>query len=167
MKNKNQLTTDAQLVLKKLANVLRKMSSEQYSTPLSIFDENTFGSHTRHIIELFQALMDGYNSAMVIYDNRKRDPRIHSDRDFALECIEELINEIDKEDKTMHLKTVHLGDAELVETNYNRELLYNIEHCIHHQAILRIGLNYLNINIDDDDFGYAKSTLKYRSQCAQ
>jgi len=60
-------------------------------------------------------------------------------------------------------------DSELVciETNYYRELLYNLEHCIHHQALIRVALFQMeNIKVNAN-FGVAPSTIEYRKQCVQ
>jgi hypothetical protein len=54
-----------------------------------------------------------------------------------------------------------------VQTNYFRELLYNLEHSIHHQALIKVAvLKNKNIQLCSE-FGVAKSTIEYRTQCAQ
>ena len=54
-----------------------------------------------------------------------------------------------------------------VKTNYFRELLYNLEHSIHHQALIKVAvLKNKNIQLCPE-FGIAKSTIEYRTQCAQ
>ena len=55
----------------------------------------------------------------------------------------------------------------VIESNYYRELMYNIEHCIHHQAIIKIALLHLGKTEIVENFGIAKSTIEYRRQCAQ
>ena len=42
------------------------------------------------------------------------------------------------------------------------ELVYNIEHAVHHMAIIRIAVQHEFPDLAlDDEFGYATSTLKY------
>lgn len=54
-----------------------------------------------------------------------------------------------------------------IQSNYYRELLYNLEHCVHHQALIKVAvLQFENILIDDN-FGVARSTIEYRKQCVQ
>jgi hypothetical protein len=54
-----------------------------------------------------------------------------------------------------------------VSTNYYREVIYNLEHTIHHMALIRVGINELG-NIDlPKDFGVAPSTIKYKQLCVQ
>jgi hypothetical protein len=51
----------------------------------------------------------------------------------------------------------------VIATNYLRELTYNIEHAVHHMAIMKIGIRevagYINLPID---FGVAVSTIRYK-----
>ena len=51
----------------------------------------------------------------------------------------------------------------IIETNYYRELAYNMEHTVHHMAMIRIGINELSSVAVDESFGIASSTIKYRS----
>ena len=49
-------------------------------------------------------------------------------------------------------------------TSFDRELLYCLDHAIHHQALIKIGLKELQIaDLVGDDFGVAYSTLRYRA----
>jgi hypothetical protein len=50
-----------------------------------------------------------------------------------------------------------------VNTNYYRELLYNMDHAIHHCAIIRIGLMSFDHVSIPEGFGIAPSTIRHRS----
>jgi anionic cell wall polymer biosynthesis LytR-Cps2A-Psr (LCP) family protein len=82
-------------------------------------------------------------------------------------AIAALLNSMTKPNKKLVLKQV-IDEIEVtIESNYNRELLYNLEHCIHHQALIKVAvlqMKYLQI---DENFGVARSTIEYRKQCAQ
>ena len=67
----------------------------------------------------------------------------------------------------MQLQQIVDGEELLIETNYNRELLYNLEHCIHHQALIKVALLQSESITVDANFGVARSTIEYRNQCAQ
>ena len=67
----------------------------------------------------------------------------------------------------MTLRQVIDGEELRIDSNYFRELLYNLEHCIHHQALIKVAilqLGHLHVN---ENFGVARSTIEYRKQCAQ
>jgi hypothetical protein len=53
----------------------------------------------------------------------------------------------------------------LVNTSFERELVYCLDHAIHHQALIKIGLKEQELShLVSQDFGVAYSTLRYRKQ---
>jgi hypothetical protein len=56
----------------------------------------------------------------------------------------------------------------LVNTSIERELIYNIEHAIHHMAIIQIAVKHYFKYIDlNKNFGIAYATIKHHEKCAQ
>lgn len=164
------LTTPIQQLFKQLQTTIGSLSNEQYSAPSSFLTGATIGQHIRHIIELFQELETGYKTGIVNYDNRKRDRRIETDRSFAVQQLDDLHAGIGKPDKKLMLKAGYdpvTDDFAEVETNYMRELIYNLEHTVHHMALIRVGIKEVSKIYLSDDFGIAASTLKFRQACAQ
>ena len=54
-----------------------------------------------------------------------------------------------------------------VQTSFFRELTYCMDHCIHHQSLIKIALlEQKLIHLIDPNFGVAFSTQLYRNQCA-
>lgn len=157
------LTTEAVATLKRLLHVLQDLNLDEYTEKLPLLGDSSIGEHTRHIIELFQVLKAGYSHGVINYDDRQRDVRIQTNIDVAMEAIAHLISDISQPNKDLILHTLNHNNRPF-STNYDRELLYNIEHCIHHQAIIRIGLSILEKNTGDEAFGVAPSTLLYRRQ---
>ena len=101
------------------------------------------------------------------YDRRNRDYRIQTDTHFALQCIADIKKQLEKENKKLLLEQI-VDEEELhIESNYFRELLYNLEHCIHHQALIKVAVLQLEHLQIDANFGVARSTIEYRNQCAQ
>jgi hypothetical protein len=70
-------------------------------------------------------------------------------------------------DKTLVLVGDFGGVITEVFTNFQRELVYNLEHTVHHMALLRIAVNQVSSIPLPEDFGIAMSTIKYRKACAQ
>jgi hypothetical protein len=77
---------------------------------------------------------------------------------------------LDRPDKEMILEASY-SDVETeplrIPTNYYREVAYNLEHTIHHMALIRVGIREVSSVELPADFGVASSTIKYRKQCAQ
>ena len=104
---------------------------------------------------------------MLNYDTRNRDILIQTSPSFAIEKIDEICNSIEKENKDLILESVFFDVISRINTNYFREVIYNLEHCIHHQALIKVAVfqfEYLTVNAN---FGVAPSTIVYRNQCAQ
>jgi hypothetical protein len=157
-------------VFGQIDTVLHSLSGEEYSRQSNLLFKATIGQHVRHIIELFVELDKGYESGTVNYEKRKRDNKIETDKYFASLLLEDIINKVGKKDKTLVLETGFTNLAEDVicmNTNYYRELAYNIEHTIHHIALIRVGINELSTITADENFGVAPATIKYRKACVQ
>jgi hypothetical protein len=153
--------------LNELIGLLQQLSNDEYSNPCTHLSNSSIGEHTRHIIELFQCLENQYESGVINYDDRQRSARIQTDTDFAIQQIVKIQNNLDKENKNIVLKQKIESHEITTESNYYRELLYNFEHCIHHQALIKVAiLQHSTITIDEN-FGVARSTIEYRNQCAQ
>jgi hypothetical protein len=150
--------------------VLDGLTNEQYTEPVKVLSNSTIGQHTRHILEFFIELNKGYESGIVDYDKRIRNRAIDTDKNYTIQVITQIATELAKPDKDLLLH-VESGDGESiifpVFTNYFRELVYNLEHTVHHMALMRIGVNAISDMEIPKEFGVAASTLKYRKACAQ
>ena len=153
--------------LNELLDLLSQISDTDYSCPCHQLSNATIGEHTRHSIEMFQCLENQYEYGIVNYDIRKRDYLIQTNTDFAQKCILQILNQIEKPNKSLQLQQIIDGEELLIDTNYNRELLYNLEHCIHHQALIKVAVIQSETIKIDENFGVARSTIEYRKQCAQ
>ncbi|NMH24364.1 DinB family protein [Flavobacterium solisilvae] len=153
--------------LNELLDLLSQISDTDYSCPCHQLSNATIGEHTRHSIEMFQCLENQYENGIVNYDIRKRDYHIQTNTDFAQKCILQILNQIEKPNKSLQLQQIIDGEELLIDTNYNRELLYNLEHCIHHQALIKVAVIQSETIKIDENFGVARSTIEYRKQCAQ
>ena len=153
--------------LNELSELLSQLSNEDFSKPCPALSNSSIGEHTRHVIEMFQCLEKQYDLGVVNYDKRKRDQYIQTDTIFAKQSIDLILNQLDKPNKFIQLQQFINGEEILIESNYHRELLYNLEHCIHHQALIKVAILQLENILVNDNFGVACSTIEFRKQCAQ
>ena len=159
-------------VLNQLAELINALSDEEFRMELSVLSGNTIGKHVRHIVEMYQCLITAYPLNTVNYDLRERNTQIENDRSYALSCIESISDSllilVDKDLDLIVGLSKSDSRFETVKTTFNRELVYNIEHCIHHMAIIKIAVEVsFNAITIPSDFGVAPSTLRYNEKCAQ
>ncbi|MDA6068684.1 DinB family protein [Flavobacterium sp. AC] len=153
--------------LDELIYLLDQLSDKEYSKSCEALSGATIGEHTRHILEMFQCLENGYENGILNYDNRERNIQIQTETEFAKQCIIQVKTGLKSENKTIYLEQIIDGLAIRIQSSYYRELLYNLEHCIHHQALIKVAvLQFGNISINEN-FGVARSTIEYRKQCVQ
>ncbi len=152
-----------------LRYLLDQLTDEQYAAPCPELGNATIGDHYRHVIEIFSCLIVHYGKGKVNYDHRDRDRLMAKRAAFALKKISWIQVHLQKPDKEILLQQT-LDESNLtIKSNYYRELLYNLEHSIHHQALIKIAVQkYGNIHIPAN-FGVAPSTIAYkeRKECAQ
>jgi hypothetical protein len=126
----------------------------------------SIGQHTRHIIEFFQTLNQGYPNGIVNYDKRKRDHLLETNRDLALEELSTILENIGKADKDILLISSYpdetLSKQDTVKSTYYREIMFNLEHTIHHMALIRIGIHESTSMFVPAEFGVAPATTQHR-----
>lgn len=153
--------------IEQFKEVLKKLPLDCYSKSCTILSNATIGQHTRHIVELYQCLLNGYESAEVCYDKRERNRRIEEKVDFAIDQLGEIQLRLQHPNKALQI-THKLGNSEAcIQSNYFREVLYNLEHTIHHHALIKVGIQQLTNMELPESFGVAPSTIQYRKECVQ
>ncbi len=159
----------SQGLLLEMSNVISQLNLKDYGLPLILLKENSIGKHVRHILDLFECLIHSSETGIVNYDERKRNPETENDKEFTLNKIQtilEKIGDLDIERKIILQQKLNNAFYEM-NSSIERELLYNIEHCVHHLAIIRIGIenNFSYVKIPKN-FGVAHSTILHREQTA-
>lgn len=156
------------ITLSKIKVYLEELDNERYSRPLDLFSNSSIGQHTRHIIEFLQCLIEQNPTGIVNYEKRKRNKAIEEETETAAEILDFIMDRLKSGElkKSLILETQydHDGPIHSVETTLDRELIYNIEHAIHHMAIIKIGMKVIAPEIGiSSDFGVAPSTVRYRN----
>ncbi|MFV0304486.1 MAG: hypothetical protein ACK5IC_03260 [Moheibacter sp.] len=163
----SQLKIIAKSSLNDLSTLIQQLNQEQYSREFESLLHNSIGSHIRHSLELYECLVESDASEILNYDNRKRSSELEKNPFVALAKIHWIQESLDKLslEKEIQMEQT-LGDfKQKITSNFKRELLYNIEHTVHHMAIIRIGVQSFLPNLTfPSTFGIAYSTLLYREE---
>jgi hypothetical protein len=160
-------------VLQQLSEVLDQLRDEDFRQPIELLSGASIGQHVRHTLEFFLCLKEGLEKGVVNYDQRTRDIRIEEDKQFALltigEILDWLINQDEQKDTLLEVDYAEEKSVvHTIPTNSQRELCYNIEHAVHHMALIKIGVRnvapYLNL---PKEFGVAVSTIRHQNILGQ
>lgn len=150
--------------------LLSRIDDESYSAIAPGMAPHRAGAHLRHVVEFYQAFLDGVEGFHIDYDARRRDPQIECSRAAATRAIETIIERL-RAEATLRFEAVvwvRMEDAPagmrdgFLESTITRELQVLGSHTIHHFALIAIALRLHGVEMDPD-FGMAPSTLRYRS----
>lgn len=153
-------------LFEQLRFIATNLNDDQFSRPSVSLSGATIGQHFRHTLEFFQCLSQAND--LVNYDLRSHEKLMESDTSLALMMINsqsEIIKSIDSnKDITLELSYgINQPEPIKVKTNLERELVYNVEHAVHHMAIIKIGLREIAPGLElPIGFGVADSTLQYQ-----
>lgn len=159
-------------ILNQLSDIIQQLDENDFARPSAALGKATVGQHTRHTLEFFLCLERGFRNGIVNYDKRAHDKLIETDKFVALNTINQIRDFIvwQKNDQPLELEVGYERDSEAcitIETNYFRELIYNIEHAVHHMAIMKIGLREVAPYVSfPPDFGIAVSTMRHQEALA-
>jgi hypothetical protein len=162
-----QIKQAASEIIGQMLDLAGKLSQVEFTRPLPILMDHSIGKHYRHIIEFFGVMLAGAQEGVINYDSRNHDPALEQDRNKCIEKLAEIRQNIDLEPAGgLNLRGSYAAASEKnfsLPTSFERELVYNIEHAIHHLAIIRIALQHEFKHIQvGHAFGYAYSTLKHK-----
>lgn len=140
-------------------------------TAINTKDQSCIGKHFRHIIEFMQILDQQAASGTVDYELRNRVEELEQNPVLALEALRASAAQISKSldhlgqgYTIMHLQTPFVGGQKLaVPSSLGREVLYVIEHAIHHLALIKFLGNRFGIEFPHE-VGVAVATLEYEQR---
>jgi len=155
--------------LMQLADVVGQLSDADYARSLPILSGNTIGRHVRHIVEFYELLVNSRPTSYLNYDRRQRDLRLETDTDETLRRISRVDGAIQRldlsESRSLEANvSVAGGQPVVIPSSVARELLYNIEHSVHHFALIQIAVqhNFPQVGLPPN-FGVASSTVQHQA----
>ena len=166
------LVTTARLILRQLQTLVEQIKDEDFACPASVLHGATVGQHIRHTVEFFMCLESAQSTGVINYDRRAHDLQMQTNRSLALAGLERASTFIASlaADQPLMLEVSYDPTSETfvsIPTNTMRELMYNIEHAVHHMAIIRAGIRevapYAHL---PKNFGVAASTLRHQNKSA-
>lgn len=166
------LSEAASETLRQLAVVVDRILPQDFSKPSESLGGSTIGQHIRHTLEFFTCLQRGYENGTVNYDERAHDHHIQSDKEVALGSLKAMIAFMSnlQDDRALSLQVGYDSGCSLyhtVKTSVMREVVYNVEHAVHHMALIRIGLSEVAPYVQvEEGFGIAASTVRYNRSIA-
>lgn len=163
-----QLKSTGKTILQQILELTNQLSDAEYSTELELLNGNSIGKHVRHIVEFFDLLVSGSAQGLINYDKRNHEPLYETSTKATKALLQKLMAGIDtisfEEDVVLEVSYAKTDDDSFkIKSSLERELAYNIEHAIHHMAIIKIALKTLfpKVNLADN-FGVAYSTVRYQ-----
>lgn len=164
----------AQKNLEELKSLIRNLDDAAYIAQPKILFGASIGQHIRHILEFYLLLVSGSFLGTICYDKRERNLSIERDSGEAIKIIDKLLLGLETLDleQPVDFEGDFSEDEQLMAqqpSSIGRELVYCIEHSIHHQALIKAALIALGLDdLAETNFGVAYSTIKYRKdKCAQ
>jgi len=155
--------------LDQIETIITQLSAEQYNKQLTSLSNSSIGQHTRHIIECYQALIN--HEECIIYDARKRDLSIETEPSKATALLQEIKIKLPYLDLNQAIQIKASYDyyeeegKDEINSTHGRELMHNLDHMIHHFALIKIGLNQLVPEVNrHPNFGIAPSTIRHRNK---
>ncbi|MGD1839461.1 MAG: DinB family protein [Thermonemataceae bacterium] len=167
----NLIIRSSQHILKQIHHLVVQLTPQQYTHPLEILSNNSLSKHIRHVLEFYVCLFEGVEKGVINYDKRSRDIRLETSQSYTEDLITKQMQllEATEQDQNLTLEVLlsDIGETTTVPTTLHRELVYNIEHAIHHMAIVKIAVHecYQEVTLPKD-FGIAYSTIKYHQSQA-
>ena len=160
-------------ILYQLSALVKQIDEKDFIKPSPALSNSTIGQHLRHTLEFFLCFEKGFEGGLINYDKRAHDKLIESDKFIALSTLSRICEFIQGLNTNKQLKLevgydLAADDFVSIDTNAVRELVYNIEHAVHHMAIMKIGVREIaSYIVLPADFGIAASTIRYNQEAVK
>ncbi|MCB1665488.1 MAG: hypothetical protein KDI28_06885 [Pseudomonadales bacterium] len=137
-----------QLILTELNRLPTQLGNEVY------LDANV-GRHLRHVLDHAEALKQALDTGLVDYDQRDRGNAVETDRLMAMQQLSLLRLWVQTEDldnrRIAVASEIDCDNTQRMQfdSNLHREILYVINHTIHHAAHIKLALKQFGIALPD------------------
>lgn len=149
--------------LQKGVKLLETISDKEYSDASVGPYYSSIGCHIRHVLDAFRCIFEGIDKGEIDFTNRIRNTVCEQETESGLQYFNDVITKLHQIKDTDLSKIVKVKDdlgTGVIEVKYTLEstLAYAHSHAIHHFASIGFLVHQLNIQLNDEDFGYNPST---------
>jgi uncharacterized damage-inducible protein DinB len=153
---------------------LKDVTQEDYIEIISPNFISSAGSHMRHIIDHYLALMSGLKTNVIDYDKRVRGSNIESAPKLAVTQLNEISDWIKSLTDTQLNRFITLQtevsvtnqNVQSVQTSLARELVFAGSHAVHHYAMIA-QISFAQTKALPQTFGLAPATATYMRENSQ
>lgn len=147
-----------------LAALVERTSDADYVATPPGGVSGSVGAHVRHCLDHVQAVLEAAPGGLLSYDHRARQTSLEHCRELAAEALRAAVARLDglvREAKDAPVTLVSQVDRSgvriQVASSLGRELVFALQHTIHHQATVAVILADRGLTLPAT-FGYAPST---------
>lgn len=160
-------------VLTQAQSYVERVTPEQFSEVITPQFISSAGAHMRHIIDHYQAFIDGLETGVIDYDYRRRNTALEVEPQLALSKLAQIKSKILALDEQVLYQEVMLSTeisisecvVQQVPSSLARELIFVGSHAVHHFAMIKQIANFQQIALPSS-FGIAPSTATYLRKIA-
>ncbi|UMB54267.1 DinB family protein [Lutibacter sp. A64] len=148
--------------------LLQNISDEDYRNTSIAPYYSSIGTHTRHILDVFDCIFEGLPVDEINLVNRKRNNLAENFTEKGIDYFNTILKKLKQLDQSEFDRIVKVKDdlgLGIVTANYTLGsiLIQAHSHAIHHFASLGYVIFQLGIELPDEDFGFNPTTPKSKS----
>jgi len=146
--------------------IVDEVSDADFTAPSAVLPGGTIGTHLRHTLDHFAAIISRATTDPIDYDHRDRGVPVETDRAVAQEQIAGLrlgiaaLEGTGADEVRIRVMVESNGREALLRTTIAREVAFATHHGIHHIAMMKAIAREMGVTLDDD-IGKAPSTINY------
>ncbi|EJI1277639.1 hypothetical protein NDZ80_000991 [Vibrio vulnificus] len=159
------------IALKQITTILTLLESQPRDKQEQLFVEQRIGAHIRHVHDHFRSLFIGLKTGIVDYNLRNRESMEEVDLPISLSENKHILNQLERLNvEASRIEIIseincHATESLQMTSSVERELLYLINHTIHHAAIIKHMMDNACVSCPPE-IGLAPGTATYYRQLA-
>lgn len=151
--------------LRKGISLLENISESEYADSSVPPYFSSIGCHIRHILDVFNGVLNGYPDGLIDLTLRERNELIEQKLSLGIQYFQDIISRLHQLSDNDLNSEIHLIDNmglgnEKVRTTLGAVLMRAQSHAIHHYASLGYVIHQLGIQLPDNEFGFNPTTPK-------